>query len=308
MDASTLDLHRVLRQTVSALLPDPVCIDTIHAARDGSCTLCNHRKRNIKVVIGVAAPHQTEVITQLTDTYRTLHGPEVRICEWDIDGLQLDAVTHLAPVGIDHVGGGKHTGLLTKLRHHLTAGETVLCTTRILDVCKDLLKLRCHLERLLEGPAAVRIEVDTCIRECLLDGRHGLILHFRLEHAALQLEILEAVLLRRCLRQCDDVLRVHRFFVTKSVPLAVRVGLIHVWKGGLLTITDIEKVGKETYGCSLKAIAHEGSRRNLEELAHQVKKRCFDCGDNMYAGTKIEGLKSSNIILDVCIEPCTYTV
>ena len=308
MDASTLDLHRVLRQTVSALLPDPVRIDTVHTARDSRSTLCNHRKGDIEVIVGVAAPHQTEVVAQLTDTYRTLHGPEVRICQWDIDGLQLDAVTHLTPVGIDHVGSGKHTGLLTELCHHLTAGETILCAARILDVCKDLLKLRCHLERLLEGPATVRIEVDTCIRECLLDGRHCLILHFRLEHATLQLEILEAVLLRRCLRQCDDVLRIHRFFVTKSVPLAVRVGLIHVWKGGLLTITDIEKIGKETYRCSLKAIPHEGSRRNLEELAHQVKKRCFDRRDYMYTGTKIEGLKTSDIILDVCIEPCTYTV
>ena len=221
MDASTLDLHRVLRQTVSALLPNPVRIDTVHTARDGSGTLCNHREGNIEVVVGVAAPHQTEVVAQLTDTYRTLHGPEVRICQRDVDCLQLDAVTHLTPVGIDHVGGGKHAGLLTELRHHLTAGETIFCAAWILDVCQDLLKLRCHLERLLERPAAVRIEIDTCIRECLLDGSDCLILLFRLEHTALQLEILEAVLLRRCLRKCDDVLRVHRFFVTKSVPLTV---------------------------------------------------------------------------------------
>ena len=130
-------------------------------------------------------------------------------------------MTHLTPVGIDHVGGGKHAGLLTELRHHLTAGEAILCTTWILDVCQDLLKLRCHLERLLERPAAVRIEIDTCIREGLLDGSDGLILLFRLENATLQLKILEAVLLRRCLRKCDDVLRVHGFFVTKSVPLTV---------------------------------------------------------------------------------------
>ena len=80
VDASAYDLHRLFGQALTALLPDPVSINTVHLARDCCCTLYNHSQGDIEVVIGMAAPHQTEVVAQLTYTYGTFHGPEVRIC------------------------------------------------------------------------------------------------------------------------------------------------------------------------------------------------------------------------------------
>ena len=55
-------------------------IDAVHLARDGGSALHDHGQGDIEVVIGMAAPHQTEVVAQLAYTYRTFHGPEVRIC------------------------------------------------------------------------------------------------------------------------------------------------------------------------------------------------------------------------------------
>lgn len=51
LDAAADDRHRILRKTISALLPDPVCIDTIESARNCCRALSNHCKRNIEVVV-----------------------------------------------------------------------------------------------------------------------------------------------------------------------------------------------------------------------------------------------------------------
>ena len=90
VNAAVNDLHRLLGQALTAFLPDPVCVDTIELAGYCCCALYNHGKADVKVVIGVASPHQAEVIAELADANGTVHGPEMRICQRNIHCLQCE--------------------------------------------------------------------------------------------------------------------------------------------------------------------------------------------------------------------------
>ena len=96
-------------------------------------------------------------------------------------------MSHLAPVGVDHVGRGGHAGTALELSHDLTAGETSLCAAGVFAVGQDLFELRSQLQGLFQAPAAVGVEVDACIGEGFLDGADCLQLLLRLQDAALEL-------------------------------------------------------------------------------------------------------------------------
>ena len=66
-------------------------------------------------------------MAHLRHTYRTLHRPEMRIRQRDINGLQGERMAHLPPVGGDHIGCGRQASCATELSHHFTPGETLLC-------------------------------------------------------------------------------------------------------------------------------------------------------------------------------------
>ena len=98
IDAAVHDLQRRPGQALQPLLPDPVGVDAVELAGHRRGALGHHGQGDIEVVIGVAAPHQAEVIAELADTDGTLHGPEVRIGQRDIYAALHDAVVHLTPV------------------------------------------------------------------------------------------------------------------------------------------------------------------------------------------------------------------
>ena len=260
------------------------------------------------MVVGVAAPHQAEVIAELADTDGTLHGPEVRIGQRDIYAALHDAVVHLTPVGVDHVGSGGHSALPLELGHDLAAGEAVLGTAGVLAVGQALLELGCDLQRFLQAPAAVGVQIDAGIGERSLDGLHSLQLFLRGQDAALELEVLKAVLLVGGLCQRNDGLRGQGLLVAQTIPVAVGIRLLLILEVGLLAVAHIEQVAQETDTLALDAVAHQGSGGNFQELAHQVQQRGLNGGDHMDAGAQVEGLQAADIVLDVGAQPCTDLV
>ena len=112
---------------------------------------------------------------QLLHDVRRMHLPVLKllipligwICKRDIHALKLDAVSHLSPVCVDHVGSCRHSCLLLELSHDLTSRKTILRTAGILNICKNLLKSRCHTYSICKAPASVRVKVYSCIR-CLV--------------------------------------------------------------------------------------------------------------------------------------------
>ena len=226
----------------------------------------------------------------------------------DVHALQGDAVAHLAPVSVDHVGGGGHHGGLAEFGHHLTAGEAVLRAAGVLAVGQHLLQLGGDLQRLGQAPAAVGVQIHTGVGEGLLDGLHRLQLLLGLQHAALELEVLKAVFLVGGLGQSNNGLGGHGLLMAQAVPLAVGIRLGSVGQVGLLAVAHIEQVAQETHPLPLDAIAHQRGGGHIQILAQQVQQRGLNGGDHMHAGAQIEGLLAAHVVLDVGIQPGAHLV
>ena len=159
LDEAAFDLQRLFRQAL-AVLPDPVRVDRRDAAGRRRADVGEHRQRDVEVVVRVRAPGQAPVAAGLGDAHRAGHRPEVRIGERDVDRLQRQRMAQLAPVGGDHVGRRRQAGGAAELGHHLAAREAVLGAARVLGVGDDAAHVAHQADRVLEQPAAVRIERD----------------------------------------------------------------------------------------------------------------------------------------------------
>ena len=91
----------------------------------------------------------------------------------------------LSPVGCDHVGSYRQVYLVLELSHDLTAAESGLWTTRILDICKNAFHRLAQLNGLCQAPCAVRVNVDTSVRECFFQCADCFHLLRALQHTAL---------------------------------------------------------------------------------------------------------------------------
>ncbi len=90
-------------------------------ARCGGGHMGEHGQGDVEVVVGVRAPGQAPVAAGLAHAHRAGHGPEMRVGQRNIDGLQRQRMGHLAPVGGNHVGGRGQAGGAAELGHHLAA-------------------------------------------------------------------------------------------------------------------------------------------------------------------------------------------
>src|SRR5204862_4543382 len=97
---SISNFERLPREALP-VLPDPVGIDGRDFARSCRRHMCDHRERNVEVIIGVRAPGQTPRLTNLCHTHGALHRPKMWICQRYVDGLKLDRMAQLPPVGCD---------------------------------------------------------------------------------------------------------------------------------------------------------------------------------------------------------------
>src|SRR6185312_10996355 len=96
----------------------------------------------------------------LRRAHGSAQGPEVRIGEEDVDGVELHGVEQLPPVGGDHVRRGGNAGGATKLRHGLAAGVSALRAAGVLGIGEDMLLAAAEANRLVERPRAVWVERD----------------------------------------------------------------------------------------------------------------------------------------------------
>src|SRR5207247_1546141 len=97
------DSKRLLCQSLP-ILPDPMSVDRLYPTWRRCGNMREHRERYIEMTIRMRAPCQSPVITQLRDSHRALHCPEMWIGQRNIDGLNLNRMLQLTPVGRDHIG------------------------------------------------------------------------------------------------------------------------------------------------------------------------------------------------------------
>jgi hypothetical protein len=133
-------------------------------------------------------------------------------------GSAFQGVVELAPVGRDHVRGGAEAGGLLELRHDLASGEAGFGAARILGVSEHALEVLTDFDGFLEEPGAVGVEGDPGLREAGGEGADGFDLARGAEHAALELEVLEAETFLRGLRLAHDALGSEGFLIAKTMP------------------------------------------------------------------------------------------
>ena len=207
----------------------------------------------------------------------------------------------LSPVRSNHVGGCREAGSSAELGYDLTAGVYTLGTAGILTVGENAVHILHVLAGLLESPAAVRIQVDAGIRESLLQGLDDLHLLVAGQNAALQLEILEAVLVIGSLRHCHDVVGIQGLLMTETIPLAVGIRLCVVGKVCLVSVAHEEEIAQYVDLVSLLTVAQKLTNRHLQELSQKIEAGGLNGGKHMYTGTQVEGLISSHILLTLGI-------
>lgn len=185
------------------------------------------------MTIGVRTPSETVFVAELRDLDRTLHRPEVRVGERDVDRLQFQRVVELAPVGGDHVRGGAEAGGFFEFRHNFAAGEAGFGAAGVFGIGEDAFQVLADLNGFLEQPSAVGVEREASGWYAGGEPADGLDLESRAEHAALQLKVLETEAFLHGLGLPDDAFGSQCLFVAEAVPSVLRVGFLAIAEGVL---------------------------------------------------------------------------
>ena len=246
------------------------------------------------MVVGMRAPGQVELLADLRDPDRPLHGPEMRIGKRDIDAVQLQGVAELAPIGGDHVGRSRQAGGLAEFGHDLPPGESFFGAARVFGVGEDVMQVLAQCDSLFQRPGAVGVKRDAGVGEAFLQCRDGLDLFRTFEDAPLEFEVLEAVALLCGFRECDDRRRRECLLVPQPVPGDVRLLVAQVLEIGFLAVADVKQITEHLHRVALLAVAPEQrSYRKFEVLAQEVQKRRLDRGDHVDGGAQVERLQAA---------------
>ena len=286
------DLERLFRQTFLILLPDPMRVQCGDLPRRGGSDMGEHGQRDIEMIVGVRAPGQPPFMAHLCDANRALHGPEVRIGQRDIHGMQPDRMPHLAPIRGDHVGGRREPGRPSEFGHYFPTGITVFRTARIFHVCQHVLLAAAQSNGLFQRPGAVRIDGDAGVREAFRQCRHGFDLLVPAKNAAFQLEVVEAVAGMGRLGEPYDRLGRKRFFMTQAHPVVFRIGSLQIGQVGLVAVADVEQIPEHLHRGPLLAFAQQRGNRHFQEFPQEIEQCRLQCRHGMDRDTQIKGLQA----------------
>src|SRR3954453_13993878 len=144
-----------------------------------------HGEGYVEVIVGVRAPGESPFAAELSYADRALHCPEVRVGEWDVDGVNLGGVAELLPVGSDHVGGRRKAGNAAELSHDPAAGEAALRSAWVFGVGENVLSSGAQADGFFERPGAIGVKCDAGSGEAFGKCGDGFDLRIAGEYAAL---------------------------------------------------------------------------------------------------------------------------
>jgi hypothetical protein len=117
----------------------------------------------------------------------------VRVGQRDVHALQRQRVRQLPPVGGDHVGGRGQAGGAAELGHHLAAGEAVFGAAGVFGIGHHAAHALAQADGVLQQPAAVGVERDAGLGKRSCSAVTASTFLVAAQHAALELEVVEAV-------------------------------------------------------------------------------------------------------------------
>ncbi|MNF78565.1 hypothetical protein D3C84_607530 [compost metagenome] len=155
------------------------------------------------------------------------------------------------------------------------------------------MQIAAQLDGFGQGPAAIGVEGHPRLREALGQGADRLDFLAAAEHAALELEVVEAITRMGRLGLANDGLGAQRFLVAHAEPGVVGIGFVAIAQVGLLAVADKEQVTEHLHRVALLAFAEQGRHRHAEVLAEQVEQRRLQGGDRMDGDAQVEGLQAA---------------
>ena len=127
--------------------------------------------------------------------------------------------------------------------------------------------------------------------EALVQRDHRVHFFVAAQHAALELEIVEAVALARGLGQAHHGLGRHRLFVPQAAPGVVGARFARIGQARLLLVADEEQVAQHLHRIALLAFAQQRGHRHFQVLAQQVQQRRLHRRHGVNGGAQVEGLQ-----------------
>ena len=113
-------------------------------------------------------------------------------------------------------------------------------------------------------PGAVRIERDAGLGKAFGQRRDGLHLLLAGEHAAFELEVVEAVARMGRFGEAHDRLRRQGLLVAQPQPVDRRVGSLAIGQIGLVAVADEEQIAQHLHRVALLAFAQQRRHRHAE--------------------------------------------
>jgi hypothetical protein len=218
----------------------------------------------------------------------------MRIGEWNIDGVKLDRMRKLPPVGRDHVGRRRQAGGAAEFGKNLSPRITVLGAARVFRIGEYAALAAAQFYGFIQRPGAVRIERYARRLEALRQCRHGLHFFAARQHAAFELEIGEAVFVMRRFRETHDCVRRQGFVVAKPEPAILVIRRATIPKLGAFAIADVKQIAEELHRFTLLAFAQQRGNGHIEMLPQQIEQRGLDGRDGVDHDAQIERLKATS--------------
>ena len=137
--------------------------------------------------------------------------------------------------------------------------------------------------------------VTRASREALVQRRDRLDLLLAAQHAALQLEVVEAVALRAPPRPGARPPRASCAFSWRRRNQSSSASRLARRTAGrsCVAVADVEQVAEHLDRVALLAFAEQRGDRHAEVLAEQVEQRRLDRGDGVDGGAQVEGLQAA---------------
>src|SRR3954447_12826830 len=269
-DLAALDLEWLLGQRL-AVLPDPVRVDRGDLAGGGGADMGEPGERDVEMVVGVRTPGQAVVAAGLGHAHRALHGPEMGIGQRNVHRAEAQRMGQLPPIGRDHVGRGRQARCTAELGHDLTAGEAGFGAAGVLGIGEDAVHVLAEADGLVERPSAVRVQGHARIRKAPGDRGDGLDLLLAAQHAALELEIGEAVMVVGGFREPHHGLPRHRLLMAEVEPFGLAALAADIVELGFAPVADEEEITEGLDAVALLALAEQGCDRQVEMLTEQIE-------------------------------------
>ena len=238
----------------------------IGTERHRSRRMCDHRERNIEMIVRVRTPCHAELAAQLSDPYRSAHRPKVTVRKRYVYRLELYRMAKLSPVRRNHIRCSRHACCTAEFGKDFSSRITLFRTARIFAVRQNTVHIFAQFYRFGKRPSSVRVERHASIGKRFFHRFDNFDFFAAGKNTAFQLKIFKTVFVLCSLRKSYERIGVHGFVTAESVPFARRIVFKSIRQIRFFCVSDKKEIAERQNLCTLYAVAEQVGGRNFEKL------------------------------------------